>query len=325
MRAARVHEYGPPSGVVIDDLEAPAPGPGQVVVRVAAAAVNFADVLMIARRYQHPAPVPFTPGSEFAGTVTAVAPDVERCRPGDRVLGTVFVGAFAEEVVVAATSLTHLPPSVDFAVAVAGGVAYATAYHSLRSVAAVKPGEWVVVLGAAGGVGLAAVQLAHLLGARVVAAASSAEKLAICAEHGADALINYETEDLKERIRELTGEGADVIIDPVGGSYAEPALRAGRWGARFVTVGFAAGEIPKIPLNLVLLKGIVVMGMEIWGFTTHEVEATRRDREELMELLASGRLQPYISAEHPLDEVVAALETVAERRATGKVLIVPGR
>lgn len=323
MRAAVVHEYGPPSGVVVEDLPSPVPGAGQAVVQISAAAVNFADVLVIANRYQHPAPVPFTPGSEFAGTVTAVAQDVDGVRPGDRVLGTVFVGAFAEEVVASVASLTHLPASVEFTVAVAGGVAYATSYHALRSVAAVRPGEWVVVLGAAGGVGLAAVQLAHLMGARVVAAASSAEKLAVCAEHGADALINYETEDLKERIRLLTGGGADVIIDPVGGRYAEPALRASRWGARFVTLGFAAGEIPRIPLNLVLLKGVVVMGMEIWGFSTHQAEETRRDRAELMELLGSGRLQPYISATHDLDDVVAALETVAGRRATGKVLITP--
>jgi NADPH2:quinone reductase len=323
MRAAVVHEYGPPSGVVVEDLPNPSPAPGQVVVRIAAAAVNFADVLVIANKYQHPAPVPFTPGSEFAGTVTATAPDVEGVRAGDRVLGTVFVGAFAEEVVAQASSLTRRPASVDFAVAVAGGVAYATSYHALRSVAAVQPGEWVVVLGAAGGVGLAAVQLAHLMGARGVAAASSPEKLAVCAEHGADGLINYETEDLKEQIRALTGGGADIIIDPVGGKYAEPALRAGRWGARFVTLGFAAGEIPRIPLNLVLLKGVVVMGMEIWGFSTHQAEETRRDRAELMELLASGRLQPHVSATHPLDEVVVALETVAGRRATGKVLITP--
>jgi NADPH2:quinone reductase len=324
MRAARVHEYGPPSGVVVEDLPSPTPGSGQAVVRVAAAAVNFADVLVIANRYQHPAPLPFTPGSEFAGVVATVAPDVEGLRPGERVLGTVLAGAFAEEVVVPASSLTHLPATVDFAVAVAGGVAYATSYHALRSVAAVRPGEWVVVLGAAGGVGLAAVQLGHVLGARIVAAASSPEKLAVCAEHGADALINYETEDLKERIRAVTGGGADVIIDPVGGRYAEPALRAGRWGARFVTLGFASGEIPRIPLNLVLLKGVVVMGMEIWGFSTHQGDETRRDRAELMELLASGRLVPHVSAEHPLDEVVAALETVAGRRATGKVLIRPG-
>jgi NADPH2:quinone reductase len=304
MRAARVHEYGPPSGVVVEDLPSPAPGPGQVVVRIGAAAVNFADVLVIANRYQHPAPLPFTPGSEFAGIVTTVAADVEGFRPGDRVIGTVLAGAFAEEVAAPAASLTHLPPSVGLAVAVAGGVAYATSYHALRSVAAV--------------------QLAHVLGARVVAAASSPEKLAVCAEHGADALINYETEDLKERIRELTGGGADVIIDPVGGRYAEPALRAGRWGSRFVTLGFASGDIPRIPLNLVLLKGVVVMGMEIWGFSTHQADETRRDRAELMELLASGRLVPHISAQHPLGEVVAALETVAGRRATGKVLIRPG-
>jgi NADPH2:quinone reductase len=323
VRAARVHEYGPPSGVVVEELDDVSPGPGQAVVQIAAAAVNFADVLVIANRYQHPAPLPFTPGSEFAGTVTAVAPDVDGCATGDRVLGTVLAGAFAEEVAVPAASLTHLPPSVDFTTAVAGGVAYATSFHALRSVAQVQPGEWVVVLGAAGGVGLAAVQLAHLLGAHVIAAASSPEKLAVCAEHGADGLINYETEDLKERIRELTGGGADVIIDPVGGPYSEPALRAGRWHARFVTLGFAAGEIPRIPLNLVLLKGVVVMGMEIWGFSTHQSADAIRDRSELMELLASGRLQPVVSATYALDDVVGALETVAGRRATGKVLITP--
>jgi NADPH2:quinone reductase len=204
-------------------------------------------------------------------------------------------------------------------------VVYGTAYHALRSVAEVAPGSWVVVLGAAGGVGLAAVELAQILGARVVAAASTAEKLELCRAKGAEGLINYATEDLRLRIRELTGGGADVVIDPVGGPWAEQALRSTVWGGRFVTIGFASGEIPRIPLNLVLLKGVVVKGFEIRTFSQHAPEASRRDREELQSLLAEGRIRPHVSAVFGLDEVAEALRSVAERRSTGKVLIDPTR
>jgi NADPH:quinone reductase len=323
VRAARCVRYGPPSSVVIEDLPDPTPGPSEVVVRVAAAGVNYPDALIVANRYQASAPLPFTPGSEFAGVVCAVGPSTRRVRVGDRVRGGGFVGAFAEQVLAAETSLAPVPDGVEFGVAAAYGVTYETAYHALVTVGRMQPGEWVVVLGAAGGVGSAAVQLAHVLGAKVVAAASSPAKLEVCKAMGADAVIDYTTEDLKERLKVLTDGGADVVVDPVGGPYSELALRATRWGGRFVTVGFASGEIPRIPLNLVLLKGVTVTAFEFRGFGAHAPEVMARATAELRDMLASGRIRPHISAVYPLAATATALDDVLERRATGKVLIDP--
>lgn len=325
MRALRCNAYGPPDGggLVVEDVPAPVPAEHEALVDVHAAAVNFPDVLLVQDLYQISAPVPFTPGSEFAGEVRAVGADVRDISVGDRVFGTGLMGAFAEQIVMPAGSLTRVPDGVDLRAAAAFGVVYFTAYHSLRSVAEVQPGEWVAVLGAAGGVGLAAVEVAQLLGAKVLAAASSDDKLAVCRARGADAVVNYATEDLKVRLRELTDGGADVVIDPVGGPYAEQALRSTRFGGRFVTVGFASGEIPRIPLNLVLLKGMVIMGFEFLSFAQHAPEAARRDREELLALLAAGRIHPHISNVYPLEHAAGALREVAERRATGKVLVEP--
>ena len=321
MRAARCSSYDGIDGVTIDELSAPQIGPGEVRVDVRAAAINFPDLLMLEDRYQVTLPLPFIPGSEFAGVVDAAASDVVGLVPGDRVFGAAPAGAFAEQVALPAASLTRIPAGSDFVTAAAFGVAHGTAYHSLRSVAEVQPGEWVVVLGAAGGVGLATVELAHLLGAKVLAAAAGPERLEVCADLGADALVDYAGEDLKERIKELTDGGADVVIDPVGGPYSEPALRAMRRRGRFVTVGFASGEIPRIPLNLVLLKGIVIKGFEMRTFMLAEPELCRRDREELMELFEQGRIQPHVSAVFPLEEIREALRAVAERKTTGKVVI----
>ena len=325
MRAARCLEYGPPSSVVVVEVPEPVASEGQVVVEVAAAAVNFPDVLLVADQYQFHLPVPFTVGSEFAGTVTAVGTGVDGVAVGDRVRGSTMFGAFAEQIAVPASSLQPVDPAVGLATAAASGVAHATAYHALRSVARVQPGDWVVVLGAAGGVGLAAVELGAVLGARMVAAASSAEKTALCLARGAEAAIDYTTEDLKARVKEITGDGAHVVIDPVGGANAELALRAMRWGGRFVTVGFASGEIPRIPLNLVLLKGVVVTGFTMEGFARHQDEDRRRDVAELAALARAGRATPYISATYPLAETGKALSDLAERRATGKVLVEPTR
>jgi NADPH2:quinone reductase len=325
VRAARCLEYGPPSCVVVVDVPDPVPSEGQVVVEVAAAAVNFPDVLLVADRYQIHIPVPFTVGSEFAGTVRAVGAGVDGVAVGDRVMGSTLFGAFAEQIAVPASSLQLVDPAVEFATAAASGVAHATAYHALRSVARVQPGEWAVVLGAAGGVGLAAVELGAVLGARMLAAASSSEKTALCLARGAEAAIDYTTEDLKARVKEITGDGAHVVIDPVGGANAELALRAMRWGGRFVTVGFASGEIPRIPLNLVLLKGVVVTGFTMEGFGRHQAEDRRRDVAELAALARDGRATPYISATYSLEQVGRALSDLAERRATGKVLVEPAR
>jgi NADPH:quinone reductase len=321
MRAATCRAYGPPDSVVVEDVPEPEPGPGEVLVGVRAAAVNFPDVLLLANKYQISVPVPFTPGSELAGEVLAVGDGVIGLKRGDRVFGSTMVGAFAEQISLPAGSLSAIPEGLDFKAAAAFGVAYATAYHALRSVAAVEPGEWVVVLGAAGGVGLAAVDLAQVLGGRVVAAASSPEKLRLCRERGAEQTIDYTREDLRLRIRELTDGAADVVIDPVGGAWSEQALRSVRWGGRFVTVGYASGEIPRIPLNLVLLKGVVVKGFEIRTFSEHAPEAAARDRAELDDLLVSGRVRPHVGSVYPLSDVAAALQSVADRRALGKVII----
>lgn len=320
MRAVVCHAYGPPEDLVIEDVADPIPGPGQMLVRVHAAAVNFPDVLLIAGKYQVQPPVPFTPGSELAGEVVAVGENVP-FGPGDRVFGSVLTGAFAELALLDARSASAIPDDVEFAAAAAFGVTYRTAYHALRSVAAVTEGDWVVVLGAAGGVGMAAVDLAVAMDARVIAAASSPAKLEICRRRGAQATVDYDREDLKSRIRELTDGGAQVVIDPVGGSYSEPALRGLRRGGVFVTLGYAAGTIPAIPLNLVLLKGIAIRGMEIRTFMSDHPDDAARDMQELSQLFADGRVRPYIGARFSLADTATALQQVAERRALGKVVI----
>lgn len=320
MRAIVCQQYGPPEDLVLDEVPDPTPGPDALVVRVRAAAVNFPDVLLIDGKYQLKIPPPFTPGSELAGDVVAVGDGVA-LRPGDRVVGTSFVGAFAEQALLPAATVTTIPDGVDYADAAGFGVTYRTAYHALRSVAQVSQGDWVVVLGAAGGVGLAAVDLAVAMGARVLAAASSPEKLAACRERGAEATVDYDREDLKGRIREITGDGAQAVLDPVGGPYAEPALRSLARGGRFLTLGYAAGSIPAIPLNLVMLKGITVQGMEIRTFADDHPEENSRDLAELSRLFADGRVRPYIGARFPLADTAAALRYVADRKAVGKVII----
>lgn len=319
MRAVVCRSYGPPESLELDDVPEPVPGPGQLLVRVYAAAVNFPDVLFIAGKYQVKIPPPFIPGNEIAGEVLAAGPGAP-FSPGQRVAGTTF-GAFAEQALLDATQATVVPDDADFAAAAAFGVTYRTAYHALRSTAAVAAGDWVVVLGAAGGVGLAAVDLAVAMGARVLAAASSPEKLELCRQRGAEALVDYDREDLKSRIRELTGDAARVVLDPVGGAYAEPALRGLARGGTFVTLGYAAGSIPAIPLNLILLKDICVRGMEIRTFMTDYPDEAVRDIEELTQMFAAGTVRPYIGARFPLSEAAAALRHVADRKVLGKVVI----
>lgn len=321
MRAAVMHAYGVPEDLKIDELPDPKVRPGFVIVDVKAASVNFPDVLIIANKYQVTMPLPIIPGSEFAGVVSEVGEGVENFKVGDRVMGATFVGAFSEKVLVPAMVLRHINDGVDFASASAFMVTYQTSYHGLRSVAQAKPGEWVVILGAAGGVGSAAIDIAVRLGCRVVACASDDAKLAVCRERGADATINYETENLKERIKQITGGGADIVFDPVGGRYSEEALRATKWGSRFVVVGFAAGDIPRIPLNLVLLKGVHIMGFEVRTFPQVEPELYKRDMQELMAMLNEG-FKPVIGATFPLSQAAAALRYVADRKATGKIVVV---
>jgi NADPH:quinone reductase len=320
MRAVVCHSYGPPEDLVVDDIADPAPGPGQLLVRVHAAAVNFPDVLLIAGKYQVKIPVPFTPGSELAGEVVA-AGEGASFGPGDRVFGATPTGAFAELALLDAHQVSAVPDGVDFGPAAAFGVTYRTAYHALRSVAQVAEGDWVVILGAAGGVGQAALDLAVGMRARVLAAASTEDKLAVCRQRGAAATVAYDRDDLKSAIRELTGGGARVVIDPVGGQYAEPALRGLARGGMFITLGYAAGSIPAIPLNLVLLKDITIRGMEIRTFTADHPDDAARDIRELQQMFADGRIQPYIGARFLLSDAPLALRHVAERKAVGKVVI----
>ena len=286
-----------------------------------AAAVNFPDVLIVANQYQISIPTPFVPGSEYAGVVTAVADDVSGFAVGDRVFGTGIVGAFAEELVGPAGSVTRTADGVDDAHAAAFGVAHRTAYHVLRSTAHVQPGDEVIVLGAGGGVGLAAVQLAVALGARVTAVASTPEKLAVAKEQGATRLVEHRAGPLRDALKTALPGGADVVVDPVGGELSEPALRALHYGGRFVSVGYASGVIPRIPLNLVLLKGISIRGFEFLSFATHETAEIERNERELLELLASHHAFPHIGARFALDAAAAALRYVADGRAVGKVVL----
>ena len=320
MRAARCEEYGGPGNVVIREIPDPEVTPGHVVVDVAAAAVNFPDLLFIANRYQVPAPLPFTPGSEFAGRVAAVGEGVTGLAPGDLVYGSVFTGAMADKVLVKASAVARVPPDLSLVEAAAFRVTYLTAYHALVTAGGLRPGHWVVVLGAAGGVGSATVDVAARLGAHVIAAASSPERLAVCEKLGAEAAIDYVGEDLKQRIREITGDGADLVVDPVGDRWAEPALRAIRWGGRFVTVGYAGGDIPRIPLNLVLLKNITVRGLELRTWTERLTEETANAVDALTQLVAQG-MRPAVSEVHELEDVGTALRRVSDRVPTGKVVI----
>jgi NADPH2:quinone reductase len=319
--AAVCRGHGPPETVELGEIDPPALGPGQVRVAVDAAAVNYPDVLLVADRYQVSIPAPFVPGSEFAGRVVEVADGWSRRAEGDRVCGSALFGAFAEEVVVAEGALRDVPRGMDVREAAAFGVAHRTAYHVLRSVARVAAGEELVVLGAGGGVGLAAVQLGTLLGAEVTAVASSSEKLAAAAAAGARRGIDHRAGDLRRSLRDHLPGGSDVVVDPVGGTLSEPALRNLRYGGRFVTVGYASGEVPRIPLNLVLLKGIRLEGFQFVDFATHRPADMARDDEELDALVSERGLRPHVGATFSLADVPTALRYVADGRAVGKVVV----
>src|SRR2546421_11260798 len=284
MKAVLCKEYGPPESLVIEDIASPTAGRGQVVVSVKACGVNFPDTLIIQGKYQFKPTMPFSPGSEVSGIVKEVGEGVDAVRVGDHVIAFTGWGGFAEEVVTEASKLIPIPGDIDFATTASFTLVFGTAHHALKDRAHIKPGETLLVLGAAGGVGLASVELGKLMGARVIAAASSDEKLAVCKQHGADEVINYASEDLRTRVKELTGgDGVDVVVDPVGGNYSEAALRGMAWDGRFLVIGFTAGDIPRIPLNLVLLKSCSIVGV-FWGsFTMRE---PNRSQEHLQELLA---------------------------------------
>ncbi len=324
MKAVVCTAWGGPDSLELQELPDPVPGPGQVVIDVMAAGVNFPDVLIIQGKYQFKPALPFTPGNELAGVVRALGPGVERIGIGDRVIAFTSVGAFAERIAVAADTVLPMPADMDFDTAAAITLTYGTSHHAVCDRAALKAGETMLVLGAAGGVGLAAIEIGKALGARVIAAASSEEKLAVCRAHGADATIDYSGGDLRAAIRNACGGGApDVIYDPVGGIYAEPAFRSIGWRGRYLVVGFANGEIPALPLNLALLKGASLVGV-FWGdFVRREPQANLAAMRQLLGWLAEGKIRPHISARYPLARTADALHAMAARKVTGKVVIQP--
>jgi len=322
MKAILCRQYGPPESLAYEDLPSPKAGPGEVVISMKAASVNFPDVLIIQNKYQVKPPLPFAPGSELAGVVKEVGEGVTRAKPGDRVVAVTGYGAFAEEVTAEAAKLIPIPEGMDFATAASFVLTYGTSHHALKNRAATTPGETLLVLGAAGGVGLSAVEIGKVLGLRVIACASSAEKLAVCREHGADEGINYATEDLRARIKELTGgKGVDVIYDAVGGPYTEAAFRSSGWRGRLLVIGFAAGDIPKIPLNLPLLMERSIVGV-YWGDWTRRYPAEfAASLAELGAWFSQGKLRPHLTARFPLARAAEALRLMADRKVMGKVVV----
>jgi NADPH2:quinone reductase len=325
VRAVVASRHGGPEVLEVSDVADPVLGAGQILVEVEACSVTFPDLLMLRDMYQFKPGLPFIPGGEVAGVVRQVGPGVEGFEAGSRVIGsTGSVGGMAELALTRADSTVALPAGADPSDAAGLLYGYGTSYHALADRARLAAGETLVVLGAAGGVGLAAVELGRAMGARVIAAASSPDKLAVCVEHGADATIDYSRQDLKEAIRSLTGgQGADVVFDPVGGPYSEPALRSTAWDGRFLVVGFAAGEIPRIPLNLALLRGASIVGV-FWGaFASRYPQRNRENLTTLVGWWQDGRIRPHTSASYPLAQAADALADLDQRRATGKVVVRP--
>jgi NADPH:quinone reductase len=322
MKALLCRQFGPPESLVVEDVPSPRPGPGAAIVSVKAASVNFPDVLVIQDKYQFKPPLPFSPGCELAGIVKEVGDEVRRVKPGDPVMAYTTYGAFAEEATVDAARLLPIPEGMDYRTASAFLVTYATADHALRDRGGLTSGETLLVLGAAGGIGVAAIEIGKALGARVIACASSDDKLAVCREHGADAAINYAAGDLREQVKQLTGgAGVDVVCDPVGGRYTELALRSTAWRGRLLVVGFAAGEIPRIPLNLTLLKGCAIVGV-FWGeFVRREPDRFAASVSQLAAWYREGKLRPHVSAIFPLDRTAEALRLMADRQVKGKLVI----
>jgi NADPH2:quinone reductase len=325
MRALVCETLGPAANLRLrDDWPLPVPGPDEVRVAVRAASLNFPDTLIIQGAYQTKPELPFVPGSECAGVVDAVGSAVRDFKAGDEVIAIPTYGAFTEYLVTAAANVYRKPAGLDMAAAAAFGITYFTTYHAFRQRAQLRAGETLLVLGAGGGVGSAAVELGKLMGAHVIAAASTPEKLQLAGSKGADVLINYRERPLKEALREATGgRGVDVVYDPVGGAHSEIALRGMAWNGRYLVIGFADGEIPRLPLNLPLLKGCAVVGV-FWGrFAQEEPALSRRNVEELAALVAGGHLQPAISRTFPLDAYVAAFDSLTGRQALGKVVLLP--
>jgi NADPH2:quinone reductase len=322
MKAVVCEELGPPEKLVVRDMPTPEPGKGEVRIRVQAVGVNFPDALIVQGLYQFKPPLPFSPGGEAAGIVDAVGEGVTAVKPGDRVIAMTGHGAMAEHLIAPAARVIPMADAMPFDVGAGFTMTYGTSHHALKQRARLQPGETVLVLGAAGGVGLTAVELAKVMGARVVAAASSDDKLALCRDYGADETINYSTEDLREGIKRATGgKGPDVIYDPVGDKYAEPAFRSIGWNGRYLVIGFAAGEIPKLPLNLPLIKGASIVGV-FWGaFTAQEPQVHQDNMRELLTWYGEGKLRPHVSERFSLDEGAKAIRWMMDRKAKGKVVL----
>ncbi len=321
MRAILCKELGTADKLVIEDIASPEPGKGQVKVKVKAAGLNFPDTLIIEGKYQIKPELPFSPGGEMAGEIIAVGEGVKRYQPGQRVMGLTGYGAFAEEVLVPENQLIPVPDGMDDNTAAAFTMVYGTSYHALKQRANIQPGETLLVLGASGGVGLAAVELGKAMGATVIACASSEEKLAVAKEAGADDLINYAEEDLKDALKKRYPKGVDVIYDPVGDKFTEAALRNMAWNGRLLIVGFAAGDIPKIPANLALLKGCSIVGV-FWGaFTQQEPMVNMQNIMELFQLFGQGKIKPRISQVFKFEEYEQALAALTSRTAKGKVVL----
>ena len=323
MRTVVCNQLGPLSDLVVADADRPDPGEGQVVVDVRAAGVNFVDGLLCQGQYQIKPPVPFYPGGEIAGEVSGVGNGVTGVAVGDRVLAYTGIGGFAEQVVVPARSLVAMPDGLGFGQAATLIQSYGTILFTLTRRTSVQPGEWVLVLGAGGGVGLAAIDLARALGARVIAAASTQAKLDRATAMGAEATIAYEDEDLKVRARELSGGGVDVVIDPVGGRHSEPALRATGPFGRFCVIGFASGPIASVPLNQVLLNNRTVVGVDWGAWTFRDPVGNREMLAELVEMIGDGRLHPTVPTEYPLDQAAAVMSGLIDRSLSGKAVLVP--
>ena len=322
MKAVVCNAWGPPESLVIENRAPLEAGPGKVVVSVKAASVKFSDTLLIQNKYQTKPELPFIPGGEVTGVVKSVGAGVEGWKVGDRVSAQTTYGGYAEEVIADAERLTAIPESVDFASATGLSSTYGTSYYALVDRGQLRAGETLLVLGAAGGVGLAAVEIGKVLGAKVIACASSEEKLAVCRAKGADETINYDSEDMRARVKAITkGKGVDVVYDPVGGAYSELALRDMAWGGRHLVIGFTAGDIPKIPLNLPLIKGCSIVGVWIGAFAKQDPARHRANANTLWKWFAEGKIKPHISGTYPLEKAADALNALANRKVAGKVVL----